>query len=269
MSDANDLLMAGGDKPDPPPVKPMTPLGEEIANRLKEIFFAYDNRNSEDNRSAQTTLGPSEIGTPCERRLAMSLLRIAPVNPGGDGWAAFVGTQIHRGLAEMLVWSSGTTGRHAVEQELRYPSAHVPKGTADWIDRTVYLLGDHKGMGANSLLHLKRYGPSQTYRVQGHTYGYGATLRGEQIEHIAVVGWPREAATLRGLYVWTEPYDEQVALDALARVDRIAEEAHARSVFAPAANVAATFPIDPSACTYCPFHLKNARHLQHGCNGQQ
>lgn len=280
MTDANDFLMA---EPKYPPYQPrgdpqpMTPLGLEIATRLKEIFYAYDNRDTEDNRSAQKTLGPSEIGTPCDRRLAMSLMRMAPVNPGGDGWAAFVGTQIHRGLADMLMWSDAGTGRHSVEQSLTFPSQHVPSGTTDWIDRTVLLVGDHKAMGSNSLAKLRSDGPSQTYRIQGHAYAYGAVQRGEVIESIAIVAWPREAATLRGLYVHTEPYDEQIAIDALKRVDRIADRIQALQ--APAAvageqgptfaEQAAQFPIDPSACTFCPHHLKNSKRLEHGCNGQQ
>src|SRR5690606_22850826 len=70
----------------------LSPDARDLATRIKETFYAYSNRKTKDNRSAQTTLGPSEIGTPCDRRLALTVMGAAPVNPGGDGWAAFVGT---------------------------------------------------------------------------------------------------------------------------------------------------------------------------------
>ncbi|MFH8626213.1 hypothetical protein ACH4A8_30755 [Streptomyces vietnamensis] len=129
------------------PAAPMTDLGRELTARLKEMFYAFDNRRSEDNRSAQTTMGPSEMGTPCDRRLELSLMRMPPVNPGGDGWAAFVGTCIHAGLEQMFMWADHGTGRFACETRLAFNSKYVPKGTADLIDRTLFMLDDHKCQG--------------------------------------------------------------------------------------------------------------------------
>jgi hypothetical protein len=99
---------------------PMSPLGEKLAAGLKELFYSYVNRKQSDNRSAQLTVGPSEVGTPCDRRLALSLMRKDPVNPGGDGWAAFVGTCVHAGLADMFVWAGKHTGRPQSVHAERY-----------------------------------------------------------------------------------------------------------------------------------------------------
>lgn len=241
--------------------KPMTPVGIELTARIKEIFYAYGQRRTTDNRSAQAHLGPSEIGTPCDRRLAMSLLSFPAVNMGGDGWAPFVGTCVHAGLADMFVWHAADSGRYAVEVPLRFPSALVPRGTGDLLDRTLLLFADHKVMGRWSLTKLKTEGPSQTYRVQVHTYAFGARLKGEQVEHVAIVGWPREASSLDDLYVWTEPYDPQIARDALARVDRIQKDVDAGCTPAEF-NVA-------DDCNWCPFHLKGSTSLEGGCNGRQ
>ncbi len=252
---------------------PMSQFDQELCARLKEMFFHYDNRRSADNRGTQTHLGPSEIGTPCDRRLAMSLMRVPPVNPGGDGWAAFVGTCIHAGLAEMFLWSSGNSGRYAVETPLNLPSVHVPKGTGDLLDRVLLCFLDHKAMGSSSLSKLRSEGIPPRYRVQVHTYGYGAVLKGERVERVGVVGWPREAATLRGLYVITEPYDEQVALDALARVDRIAKAIDILGDGGgpdgmPGRDIASYFPVADD-CSFCPYHMPNAKTLEGGCNGKQ
>lgn len=259
----------------PGKVEPVTPvamdgLALEIATRIKETFYAYTNRRSSDNRSAQAHLGPSEIGTPCDRRLAMALLGVDPVNTGGDGWSAFVGTAIHASLADMFTWASANSGRYAVEMPLEFPSALVPRGTGDLLDRVLCLFLDHKAMGKWSLGKLRTQGPSETYRVQVHTYAYGARQRGEKVRHVAIVGWPREGSSLDDLYVWTEPYDRDVAVKALARVDRISRklgtvgEGGAPEV---KAALAGAFPIAKD-CNYCPFHLSGATDLKYGCNGK-
>ncbi|SOE25686.1 hypothetical protein [Streptomyces sp. OK228] len=257
---------------------PMTVLGEQVAARMKELFYSYDNRNTSDNRSAQTTLGPSEIGTPCDRRLAMSLLQIPPVNPGGDGWAAFVGTCIHAGLAEMFVWASGDTGRFAVEQRLQFPNQHVPGGTADLLDRTLCMVDDHKSQGRWSLDKLRTQGMTPTQRVQLHTYGYGMRLKGEAVDFVAIISWPREASSLADLYVVVEPYDPQIARDALERVDGIAAEIKMHEtvratwagldINAHKLGIAKEFDIDPESCKFCPFFAPGDADMTRGCNGR-
>lgn len=261
------------------PAEPMTDLGKEMTARLKELFYAYSNRRSEDNRSAQTTMGPSEMGTPCDRRLALSLMRMPPVNPGGDNWASFVGTCIHAGLEQVFMWANGGTGRFAVEQRLQFPSEVVPKGTADLIDRTLYMLDDHKCQGRWSRNKLKSRGPSQTYRVQAHVYAKGARLRGERIEHVAIISWPRDESTLDDLYVWTEPYRPDIADQAFERVEQINYDvsvaiAGLKPVYPDAeeleikARVAADFDVADD-CRFCPFYLPNARDITRGCNGKR
>ena len=261
------------------PVIPMEGKALEIAGRLKELFFQYDNRKSEDNRSAQQTMGPSEIGSPCDRRIAMSLLRLPPVNSGGDGWAAFRGTCVHVGLSEMLLWGNQGSGRYLTEVPLSFGSVVVPRGTTDVIDTYLLMIGDHKVMGGWSLDKLRTEGPSETYRVQGHTYGYGARLAGYDIKDIAIVAWPSDKSSLDDLYVWTEPYDPKVARDAIARVERIngSVEAHMATLYGKAETskeeseelTYQQFPIDNSDCKFCPYHLPGAKASEGGvCTGR-
>lgn len=256
---------------------PMTVLAEQVAARMKELFYSYDNRRSADNRSAQTTLGPSEIGTPCDRRLAMSLLSIPAVNPGGDGWAAFVGTCIHAGLADMFTWADAGTGRFAVEQRLTFPNEHVPRGTADLLDRTLCMVDDHKSQGRWSLDKLKTQGMTPTQRVQLHTYGYGQRLKGETVDFVAIISWPREASSLADLYVVAEPYDPQIARDALERVDRIAAEVQAHEtgratwagldIAAHKLGIAREFPVADD-CKFCSHFAPGDADMARGCNGR-
>jgi hypothetical protein len=254
----------------------MGDLGKHLTAMFKEIFRQYTNRTG---RSAQKTLGPSQIGSPCDRRIAMHLLAMRPVNPGGDGWAAFVGTSLHAGLEKMMDWADAGQGRFLTEVSLQYPSAFVPHGTADLLDRILYMIDDHKCQGQWAADKLKREGPSEEYRVQLHTYAYGARMRGERIEWVALVSWPRDKPNLDDLYVWTERYDPSIAREALARVDRIAKEVDAmKAELEPDGDwarprdweVAARFPIVNSDCKYCPYLLEGAKDLSNGsCNGRK
>lgn len=259
-----------------PAAVPMSVMGEQVAAAMRQLFFDYSNRKTDDNRSAQTTLGPSEIGTPCDRRLAMSLLGIPPVNPGGDRWAAFVGTAVHAALAAMFEWADAGTGRYAVETPLQFPSALVPKGTADLLDRTLVMVDDHKVQGKWSHNKLRTEGIPPGYRVQLHVYGYGQRLAGETVDYVALISWPREASSLDDLYVVVEPYNPQIARDALARVDRIAAEVQAYEteraqwagldVNAHKLGIAREFPAADD-CRFCPFHAPGDPGFTRGCPG--
>jgi hypothetical protein len=269
---ATSFSQPAGRRSEQPEVE-MSTDAASIAARLKELFYSYDNRRSSDNRSAQTTMGPSEMGTPCDRRLALSLMRMPPVNPGGDGWAAFVGTCIHAGLEEMFLWADAGTGRFAVEQRLDFGHPIVPKGTADLLDRTLLMILDHKCQGRWSRNKLKTQGPSPTYKVQAHVYAYGARLRGEKIEKIAIVSWPRDEATLDDLYVHVEDYNPLIAKRAFERVEKIGAEVGAKlnmndPTLEDKARVAADFNVADD-CRFCPFFLPNARDITRGCNGKR
>ena len=253
----------------------MSERGKEIAARLRETFYAYTNRNTSDNRSAQRTLGPSEIGSECDRQIAMKLLGVEPSNPQ-EGWAPFVGTAVHEELARMFQWANGAqSGRYEVEMRLSFGNPLVPKGTGDLLDRVMMMFLDHKLMGRWSLDKLIQNGPSQTYRVQLHTYGYGAELAGEKIKEVALIGWPRQESSLDKLYVHVEKYDRRIALDALKRVQDIATEVRYRSgeiasngfVSDSPLEVARTFPAGDD-CKWCPFHLKGDKEMRRGCPGK-
>lgn len=253
---------SGPEKPEP-----MGDYARELATRIKETFYSYSNRKSVDNRSAQTTLGPSEIGTPCDRRLAMALMGIPAVNPGGDGWASFVGTCGHEGMAEIYRFADAGTGRYAVEFPVYLGVPSVPRGTADLLDRWTATISDWKFMGAYSLKKFKLEGPSDTYRVQAHVYAYGAERGGEKVKKVSIVGLPRAGSSLDEMHVWEEPYDKRVAQDALSRVERIAEEARSFEQHGTPMEIATRFPIDKDSCRYCPFHLKNDKEMIKGCPG--
>ena len=255
----------------------MGDLAKELATKIKETFYAYSNRKTSDNRSAQTTLGPSEIGTPCDRRLAMALLGVRPVNPGGDGWAAFVGTCTHAGMAEVYTFADAGTGRYAVELPVFLGMPTVPRGTTDLLDRRDGTIIDWKVMGKYSLDKFKKEGPSDTYRVQAHVYGLGAERGGEKVRNVAIVGLPRAGSSLDEMHIWSEPYDRKLAQDALARVERIANDVQTLEaeqstwagldIAAGRMRNARSFETGDD-CRFCEFHLEGDRDMRRGCPGK-
>ena len=247
-------------------VQPMGDLAKELATKIKETFYAYSNRKTTDNRSAQTTLGPSEIGTPCDRRLAMALMGVPPVNPGGDGWAAFVGTCTHAGMAEVYTFADAGTGRYAVELPVFLGMPTVPRGTTDLLDRRDGTVVDWKVMGVYSLKKFKAEGPSETYRTQAHVYGLGAERGGETVRNVAVVGLPRAGSSLDEMHIWAERYDRKFAQAALDRVERIAREVDGVC----GESVMARASVTPTGddCRYCQFHLKGDKEMRRGCPGK-
>lgn len=260
----------GYDQPDAlrkvPVMTPDSQLALEMAAMLKEIFYQYNNRVG---RSAQTHLGPSEIGSPCDRRLVMRMLGLPAVNPGGDKWAAFVGTCVHAGLAEMFDWADAGRGRFVTEMRVHFPNQVVPKGTLDVLDRTLFMVDDHKVLGRYSGDKLRASGPTHMYRVQLHVYAMGARMRGEKVERVALIVWPRERSSLDDLYVWTEPYDPEIARTALARINRLRTSVEqSQEAGVDPLEVAAATAFDDD-CRYCEYHQEDAKNLKYGgCNGR-
>lgn len=273
----DDLLFTGKAGKMTPPVLEMTDRGKELAARLRETFYAYTNRNSSDNRSAQRTLGPSEAGSPCERQIAMKLLGITPVNPQ-EGWAPFVGTAVHKDLAAMFDWANGQgSGRYVTEMRVQLGNPFVPGGTLDLLDRVLYMVDDHKLMGRWSLDQLRRYGPSPTYRKQIQIYGLGAERAGEKVREVAIIGWPRQESSLDNLFVHVEKYDRKIAEEALDRVAGIAARVKGfeadRATWAGLDTqahqlaIAQEFPAADD-CKWCPFNLPKDKGFTRGCPGK-
>ena len=65
-----------------------------------ELFSIIEQAIAHQPRTLQTSIGPSEIGNPCDRRIGYKLAGTQPVNGvGAVNWKAFVGTALHEILA--------------------------------------------------------------------------------------------------------------------------------------------------------------------------
>jgi hypothetical protein len=223
-------------------------------------------------RSQQRAPGPSELGTPCVRRLAYKITDHDPKpNSDTDPWAAVIGTSVHAWMAGTYETENRRLGyepwspdrRYLIEQRIHLPGEI--KGSCDLYDRDTCTVIDWKVTGLDPLKKYRLNGPGQQYRSQIHLYGLGMQLAGEHPQQVAICFLPR-GGRIDGLHVWSEPYDPLVAVAALKRYQAVRDF---HITLDPEANPErwALLPTADAHCTYCPFYLPGSTDLAAGCPG--
>lgn len=175
-------------------------------------------------RSLQKRIGPSEIGNPCDRCLAHKLAG-TPEQETHAPWLPFIGTATHAALEDIFTQANSPTGavRYLVEATVSVGEigGQDITGHADLFDLELGEVTDWKITGATTLKKA-RGGPSTTYRTQAHLYGRGFARRGLTVNRVRIAYLPRNSVHLGDAVIWSEPYDEQIALRALERANGIA-----------------------------------------------
>lgn len=197
-------------------------LGDQLADALRTMVTEHD---AGADRSQQAHLGPSEIGDPCTRCLAAKILgiHVRTHSAYDDGWRAIVGTAVHSWLDEA---AAAFNVRH--DEARWYPECRVQPderllpsgGRCDLYDAHTRTVIDHKTTSAKKLTAYRLNGPGLTYRRQAHLYGLGYANAGHDVANVALAFWLRDGM-VRDLYVWTEPYNAQIATDTLRRYDTL------------------------------------------------
>ncbi|WGH20074.1 Cas4 exonuclease [Gordonia phage Tarzan] len=231
----------------------LTPTPEDLSHTLKlELQRLVVDYSESRPRSLQLDLGPSEIGHPCDRKLAQTVMR----EPGfdrrtGDVLPSIVGTGAHGEMEKALQHYNDIHGaRYLIEHRIEIrPNLYGHLDCYDAERRTVI---DWKFPGNTRMATYRKYGPSQQYFVQAHTYGHGLRLQGIPVDSVAVMFLPR-GGRLVDAHLWVEPYNEQVALDAIARMDGIALMVDTFDVENHPENYS-LFRREPQDCVFCPFH---------------
>jgi hypothetical protein len=165
---------------------------------LERIFVAAAENAP---RSLQAEIGPSEVGTPCPRRLAYKLAG-APEHNHRDPWRPTVGTATHGWIADALAAHNLKThsgygfSRYLIECMVSVGeiNGRVITGHADCYDRVTCEVVDWKIVGATTLRDAKRAGAHEIfkpgYRVQAHLYGAGFRNRGLPVHAVNVAYLP-------------------------------------------------------------------------------
>lgn len=246
---------------------PAADVGQELIAVIADAIANHP-------RSLQKRIGPSEIGHPCPRRIGYQLLGAPHLNPDqSPAWKPFVGTAMHEKLEDvfdkfnvrwMVENQTGGEERYLIENKVSSGlvlNGEDIDGHTDLYDRATATVIDWKLVGPAPLKDYRRKGPGQQYRVQGHTYGRGWRLKGLPVDNVMIVFLPRNGE-LKDAYVWSEPYDEQVALDGFTRVKGI--EAMTSNLGVKALEL---LPTANAYCYRCDYYRAGSIDLVQGCPG--
>lgn len=211
-------------------------------------------------RSRQRVVGASELGEPCQRKLAYRLDGTPPVNLP-DPLRATVGTGVHAVMADMFRRLDAESGRFLVEIPVRYRG--IP-GTVDLFDRLTATVIDWKTVLRGKLGKLRVDGPPERYRVQLHTYAAGLMAMGETVRWVALAYMPIDS-TLDDMWVWRTAASVAEADTAIDRLNGIHERKlnNVSGVIEPAGVEA-----KPSVlCGWCDYHRPGIPTDDYGCKG--
>lgn len=245
-------------------------ISQKVLDQQQELDGLIETHINNAPRSLQVEPGPSELGIPCDLRLGYKLSRHPEVNTDRPlSWKAWIGTNVHRGLEELLAlvnmrrpgWSEDGIDRYVLEQRVTVGAVNGTdiSGNSDlYVDGVIW---DWKIPGGNTLRQYKKEGPGDQYEVQQHVYGLGHELAGREVTDVAIYFLPRDQEW-KQRHLWSEPYDRQRALDALTRADGIDQ---LTAALGPAA-----FPLlkrRASWCQSCPWRKPGSTNLLDGCPG--
>lgn len=177
-----------------------------------------------DPRTLQVELGPSEIGLGCDRCLVHLLAGHAETELTIP-WLPTIGNAVHDWLETTFLQHLAATGSDRYLPEIAVNVGQLRgvdiTGHSDLFDVHTGTTVDWKIVGATTLKKVKHH-PTVTYRNQLHLYGRGMRRAGYDVRHVAIWFLPRNAMSMDAGRYWTEPYDEAVADAALARANALA-----------------------------------------------
>lgn len=218
-------------------------------------------------RSLQKHLGPSEIGSGCDRQIAYKLANRPEVNETADPWFPVIGTAVHAWLADAIWWYNTEIGRadnprFLVENRVKVQSrasGYNTSGHTDVYDMDFKRVIDWKIVGTTTMRKVtKEHGDPQQYVVQANTYGEGWVQAGYEVRELLICYLPR-SNFLNKMHISSLPFTPELAHKALARVGAIEQ----------LVNLGAKPETFPAAdCTiWCPFYRPKVELGEHSCPG--
>ena len=193
----------------------------------------------------QTEVGPSEIGG-CRRKVWYRLNAQPHTNENQSKLAAIMGTAIHSAIEDAIAHIDPEGKEYLVETEVAYGDmkAHV-----DLFIPSTGAVIDWKTSKVKNM----SYFPSNQQRWQVQIYGYLLSKNGYEVKTVNLVAIARDGNE-KDVKVHTEPYDEVIALAALAWLENVKA-----SKELPAPEKDASFCKD-----YCQYYDATE---QMGCGG--
>lgn len=261
-------------------VTPAVPAGPPPST-VAEMREVLNDLDASRPRSRQTRLGPSELGTPCQRQIAMKLAGITrQPEDKRPPWAPMQGTAMHTLMEEALRFHNQQLGRQRwiVEEQLvvdpGLPDVEPITGHGDAYDTDHGMVVDWKYVGVTTLREVKRKTvPNEQlvkpeYRVQAHLYGLGHERAGRDVRYVRLVFLAR-SHDYADSTEWTEPYNPDIADWAVYRYYATFDLIGPNGL--DVANNPDLWPAVPAtpgkACDWCPFRRVGGPADQTGCPG--
>ncbi len=235
---------------------PESTVGKPDVNEVyrQQLMSVVDHGMRGHERSKQSMIGPSELGTPCERKLAHRLA--FGKHEREPSWRPTVGTAVH-------AWLDAAVGRNPERLDDGSPrwlaekrvivgqlGGNPIKGTSDLFDARDGVVCDWKAVGITTLKKARAGVVSDTYRGQVMMYGLGMEAAGFVVNKVGVMFLPTSGEL--GDSVWREwAYDRELALGLIARAERIS----ALLTIAPADKVMGIMETADDWCTSCPASI--------------
>lgn len=258
-------------EPDPAPTPPST-LAEIPPSTLAEMEQALARYDASRPRSVQTRLGPSELGTPCRRQIALKLAGVQRQPRAGLPWAPLCGTAVHSLMESVLEAENERLGRQRWVIEETVQLDDELSGHGDAYDTDNALVVDWKYTGTTARRKASRRTVpndqlvSPEYRVQAHLYGLGHKNAGRPVRHVRLVMLAR-SHDYRESVEWTEAYNEQIAIDAMTRFYHTRDQVINMAAANNPERLTAIEATPGDACTWCPFQRPGPEVDATGCAG--
>lgn len=177
-------------------------------------------------RTLQTRIGPSSLGSECDRCLIRELAGLDREDPEDAPWLPTLGHAAHD-------WLEGNIIQHlmATRTDRWVPEGKVAVGTIGGIEITGHsdvldvhsgTVVDYKLVGTTTLRKVRKAGATLTYRNQAQSYGKGWEDGGFVIKSVAIWFLPRNGFRMSDGFIHQESYDRSMAERAIARADMFA-----------------------------------------------
>lgn len=241
----------------------LAPDARLLRNELIDIVKWAD-RNSA--RSKQLAIGPSELGTECDRRIGYRLAEVLEVNIFVDPWPAIVGTAVHGWLEQAVLVHQGHFRASDWLTETTVQVDQLVMGHSDAYHIPTATVVDYKTAGVDRFKHYVAQGPGAEYITQINLYGRGYRNLGLPVRKVALAFFPR-AGRLRDLHMWVERYRPEVADQALERMYRIAYQLIGMGAYLDWPQITAK---PGNLCGFCPWYnpKKQGQADGTGCPGK-
>ncbi|WP_217182675.1 hypothetical protein [Streptomyces sp. AC495_CC817] len=184
----------------------------------EQVYSIIEHAITQEPRTLQEAIGPSELAMDCEHCLAAKIA--GWVKMPEAAWLPWIGTAVHAKLEEVFKPLPGWLTETRVR--VGYFRGIPVDGTSDLYKVAEGCVIDHKIVGQSTLTSAKRK-PTGQYRGQAHLYGLGFFRAGYDVKTVAINYLPRNNISMRRGVWWEEEWDPKVALQALDRIEKLAD----------------------------------------------